>query len=65
MNDFDNIQKHLFAEREEDSPCHVTVSLMDNGIFRARMRFAPGMESAHGDGVTVADAIAALDAALR
>lgn len=45
--------------------CALSVILMANDMFRARLRFQPGMESVHGDGATIAEAIQALSAKLR
>lgn len=36
-------------------------ALLKTGEFRARLSFAAGMETAHGDGATVADAIERLE----
>jgi hypothetical protein len=55
------IEDHMRAEYTERSPCALSVRLRPAGDFRAMLRFGPGMESASGDGATVADAIARLE----
>jgi hypothetical protein len=57
----DIIDQYIRAERSERSPCQLRVTLLKNGQFRAWLSFAPGMETAKGDGATVADAIARLE----
>lgn len=56
-----SIEDFLRVERENASPCKVTVTLLASGEFRARMSFAPGMDTAEGTGLTVDDAIERLE----
>ena len=60
-----SLEDFLSAERSERSPCRVTITLTAAGPYRARMTFAPGMESAIGEGATVADALERLENALN
>lgn len=48
------------AAADADSPCAITVRLLENGTVTARMSFAPRMETASGEGCTVAEAVAPL-----
>lgn len=55
------IAEMLRAERRENSPCKVTLTLRATGQFVARMSFAPGMETAEGVATSVEGALAALN----
>lgn len=57
----DKIEQYMRGEHAEGSPCVLRVTLQASGNFRARLSFAPGMESAYGDGATMADAITKLE----
>jgi len=62
-----SIEDHMRAEREAvegRDRCELTVVMLASGTFRARLSFQPGMESATGEGATVADAIERLEDAL-
>jgi hypothetical protein len=56
-----SIEGHMRTEKENGTPCRLTVTLTADGQFRARLSFAPGMPSAVGEGLTVADAIERLE----
>jgi hypothetical protein len=56
-----SIEDYMRAEKFAESPCRLTVTLLKTGEFRARLSFAAGMQTAHGDGITVADAIERLE----
>lgn len=57
---------HMFEmEAAAGSPCAVRITRTKDGRFRARMTFAPGMESAAGSGRSVSEALTALALALR
>lgn len=60
----DKIEQYMRGEAAEDSLCVLRVTLQASGKFRARLIFTPGMESAYGDGATLADAIATLNSGL-
>lgn len=55
------IEKYMRGEAAEGSPCVLRVTLQASGNFRARLSFAPGMESAYGTAATLADAITKLE----
>lgn len=56
-----SLDQFMRDEREAGSPCRLAVSLLASGEFRARLSFAPGMETVSGDGATVADALEQLE----
>ena len=61
MNVFHAVERLMRNERAEKSPCKVTLTLLGNGQFAARMAFGPGMESAVAEADTAFDALARLN----
>lgn len=56
-----SVEDYMRAEKFAQSPCRLTVTLLETGEFRARLSFAAGMQTVSGDGATVADAIERLE----
>lgn len=58
------IEQYMHSEHKHGCPCRLTVSLLKTGKYRARLSFAPGMDTAWAEGTSVADAIEQLEKCL-
>jgi hypothetical protein len=61
------VEQHMRAEREAcegRDQCHLTVTMLASGAFRARLSFQPGMETASADGTTIEEAVSRLEQVL-